>query len=198
MSQSKTRTIVALAGAALLVFVAAVAAVVTIAVQHTDKPKPELSAYAHGKSVSVRPFMYCSVHVDNNQLKMEDCDNSQSISDLSVPPGSPLQLSLPNEIFDAPWRMAVVYALPNGQAAQTTVWYSDKVEKSCQIPSPLTPEPANPGKSLKDCRALTIETPADARLRLAGIEFQLPVPARDENGQEGYVPHAVWSIRTAA
>lgn len=198
MSQTRTRTIVALVGAALLVFVAAVAAVVTIAVRHADQPEPAVTAYAHGKSVTVQPFMYCTVRSENNQLKFDDCDNSQSISNLNVPPGSPLQLSLPNEIADAPWRMAIVYALPNGQAAQSTIWYRDQVEKACQVPSPLAAEPANPAESLKDCRALTIETPADPRLRLAGIELQLPVPARDESGQEGYVPHAIWSIRTAA
>ncbi|WP_067703675.1 DUF2771 domain-containing protein [Nocardia jejuensis] len=176
MSQPKARTIVAIL-AALLVVAVAYFAVIVVSARNVDKPEPEITAYAHGKSVTVTPFMYCSVHVENNALDLRDCDNSESVSALDVPAGYPLQLSLPKEIVDAPWQMVMVYGLPDGTAVQRVATHRDYPEGA---------------------RAITIDTPADPRLQLAGVEVQLPVPARDENGNEGFIPHAIWSIRTSA
>ncbi|MEV6772927.1 DUF2771 domain-containing protein [Nocardia sp. NPDC051030] len=176
MNTPKARTIVALLAALLVVAVAYFAVIVVVA-RHADKPEPEITAYAHGKSVVVKPFMYCTVHIENNTLDLRDCDNSQSISTVSVPAGYPLQLSLPSEIVDAPWQMVLVYQLPDGTAVQRMQTHREYPDKA---------------------RAITIDTPSDPRLQLAGVEIQLPVPAKDENGNEGFIPHAIWSIRTAA
>ncbi|WP_040803590.1 DUF2771 family protein [Nocardia concava] len=180
MSQPKTRTILALVGAALLVFVAAVAAVVTIAVRNADKPDPEITAYAHGKSVSVNPFLYCDLKVSKEQLAVGKCDASKSVSELDVPPGSSLQLSLPKEIADAPWEILIGYRVagPHGDQAQPVLLTSRDY----------------PDKPL----AITIKTPASDRVHLAIMELHLPIPARDEAGNEGIVSRGIWSIQTPA
>ncbi|MEC3913518.1 DUF2771 family protein [Nocardia sp. CDC160] len=180
MSQSKTRTIVALAGAALLVFVAAVAAVVTIAVRHTDQPSPEITAYAHGRSVSVNPYLYCDLQVSKERLAVGKCDSTKAVSDLDVPPGSPLQLSLPKEIADAPWEILLGYRIPGpkGDTAEPVLITSQDY----------------PDKPL----AITIKTPANEHVRLAIMELHLPIPARDEAGNEGVVSRGIWSIQTPA
>ncbi|MCU1646359.1 MAG: uncharacterized protein JWN03_6634 [Nocardia sp.] len=177
VSKPNTRTIVALAAAALLVVAVAYVAVIVVLARHADKPQPQITAYAHGKSVSVTPYLYCDVHIEDNKLDLRNCDDSQHIAELTVPAGYPLQLSLPKEIADAPWQMVLVYQLPDGQGAQRLATHRDFPQ---------------------DARAITVPTPTDPHLQLTGIELQLPIPARDENGQEGYVTSARWAIHTAA
>ncbi|APB01809.1 DUF2771 family protein [Nocardia seriolae] len=189
MSQSKTRTIAALAGAALLVFVAAVAAVVTIAVRQADKPDPEITAYAHGKSASVNPFLYCDLQISKDRLAMGKCDSSGAISDLDVPPGSTVQLSLPKEIANAPWELLIGYRLPGNRAdgdilTSKNPWrLSGKPErdKDAKWDKPLT---------------VTIKTPANEHVRLAIMELHLPIPARDEKGNEGVISRGIWALHT--
>ncbi|WP_154785883.1 DUF2771 family protein [Nocardia aurantiaca] len=189
MSQTKTRTIVALSGVALLVFVAAVAAVVTIAVRDTNKPDPEITAYAHGKSVSVSPFLYCDLEVSKDRLSMGKCDSTQDISDMDIPPGSTVQLSLPKEIADAPWEILIGYRLPNNKANGDIL--------TSQKPWRLSGKPErdeDPGwaKPL----TVTIKTPANEHVRLAIMELHLPVPAQDENGNQGVINRGIWAIHT--
>ncbi len=47
------------------------------------------------------PTQYCNLY-------LEDCAEI-AITTLAVPAGYPLQLSLPTEISDAPWRLIAVY-----------------------------------------------------------------------------------------
>lgn len=178
MSTTKARTIVALLAALLVVAVAYFAVIVVVA-RKAESPTPQITAYAHGKSVTVDPFMYCTVHIEDNTLEMRDCDDSQFVASLDVPSGYPLQLSLPKEISEAPWRMLMVYVLPDGSAVKQVKTNEDFSDE-------------------KGARAITVPTPADPRLQLAVVEIQLPVPARDAEGNEGYVPSAVWSIQNVA
>ncbi|MGX1809836.1 DUF2771 domain-containing protein [Nocardia sp. NPDC055321] len=173
MSTPKARTIVGLLAALLVAAVAYVAVIVYLA-RDVEAPDPQITAYAHGKTVTVDPFMYCTVHVENNMLDLRDCEESQFVANLDVPPGYPLQLSLPKQISDAPWQMVMVYALPDGSAVKQVATHRDYPENA---------------------RAITVQTPPDPRLQLAVVEIQLPVPARDADGNEGYIPHAVWSIQ---
>ncbi|NNH71680.1 DUF2771 domain-containing protein [Nocardia uniformis] len=190
MSKPNARTIVALVGAALLVFVAAVATVVGFAVRGADKPEPAITAYAHGKAITIEPFMYCNVQMqdcqvlpkdDEAQLPIElscpegkDCRIGQS-SELDVPAGYPLQLSLPKSIVNSPWVAVAYYGMPDGNVMPQRLSHRDFDEGTA---------------------AITI--PSAAELPLLGVEMQLPILARDmTTGEEGYLPHAAWSVRTA-
>ncbi|WP_063044410.1 DUF2771 domain-containing protein [Nocardia pseudovaccinii] len=169
MSKLSTRTVVALCAAALLVFTVAFVGVLTVFVRNADHPDPTVTAYAHGKTVTVSPFLYCTV-------KMEDCKYGETVI-LDVPAGYPLQLSLPKKIADAPWLAQLVYAMPTGEKVDRVVSRNDFPEGAL---------------------AVTIDSKPEPELRLVGIELQLPILARDETGREFYVPHAAWSISTSS
>ncbi|MFD3592066.1 DUF2771 domain-containing protein [Nocardia sp. NPDC058640] len=168
VSKIDTRTIVALVAAALLAVVVVTAGWVAIAVAKAPAHSPQLTAYANGKTVTVDPFMYCSV-------RMEDCQYGETVP-LEVVSGYPVQLSLPSEVAESPWLIQLIYQRPDGEQLDKVLSFADY--------------PAN-------SRALTIESKPEPELRLIGIEVQLPILARDiATGRESYIPHAAWSIVT--
>ncbi|MGN2641793.1 DUF2771 domain-containing protein [Nocardia takedensis] len=188
------RTILALVAAGLLLVTAAVAGVVAVAVRDAPERSPQLTAYAHGRTVDVAPFAYCSVTMRDCEVLPErpadaegtvfaglpcregegGCQQGRTV-DLEVPPGYPLQLSLPAKIAHAPWIAQLVYATDTGQRVDQVVSRNDYPDGSY---------------------ALTIDSRPEPQLRLIGVELQLPILARDEAGNEFYVPHAAWSIST--
>ncbi|WP_378736903.1 DUF2771 domain-containing protein [Nocardia brasiliensis] len=169
MSKPKPRTVVALVVAALLVATVAFVGILVVLIRNAEKHDPVITAYAHGKTVNVTPYVYCSV-------KMEDCRYGKTVQ-LMVPPDYPLQLSLPKQIADAPWLAQLVYALPSGERI-------DRVINHTNYP--------------KGAMAITIDSHPEPDLRLVGLELQLPILARDQDtGKEFYIPHAAWSISTA-
>jgi hypothetical protein len=178
VTKPNTRTIVALAAAAVLVVIVAVAAVVTLAVHNTTKPDPELTAYAHGKSVTVAPYRYCTVAgvADTGRLSL-NCRQSDLTVPLNVPAGYPLQISLPKKIADAPWVMMREYVFPdNRTTVRDVTTYRDVKAGTLALTVPSRPTP---------------------NLRLIGVELQLVLPARDAAGREFYAPYQAWSINTA-
>lgn len=65
---------------------------------------PQLSVYAHGETIRVDPFLYCSV------VNLNDCAQPGFQGALRVDERGPVQLSVPTAIGDAPWRLLTVYA----------------------------------------------------------------------------------------
>jgi len=176
VTKPNTRTIVALAVAAVLVVIVAVAVVVTVAVQHATKRDPALTAYAHGKTVTVAPYRYCTVAglAETGQLSLK-CHESDLTVPVNVPAGYPLQISLPEKLANAPWIMMAEYVLPNGRTAIRDV------------------------KTYRDFKpgTLAVTVPSRPNLRLIGVELQLEIPARDETGRQFFEPYQAWSIKTA-
>ncbi|MGY2061773.1 DUF2771 domain-containing protein [Nocardia gipuzkoensis] len=173
----KTRTALALSAAAVLVVIVAVAAVVAVAVHHAHRPDPQLTAYAHGKTITVPPYRYCTVtQSDSNGQLGLSCRQSEITAQLDTPPGYPVQLSLPNHLVDAPWVMVLEYRAPDGTTARHVASYRDYSSGT---------------------RAVTVDSRPQPDLRLIGIELQLVVPTRDEAGNESFAPYQVWSIQTA-
>ncbi|MGQ4600267.1 DUF2771 family protein [Nocardia sp. R6R-6] len=193
MSKLNARTIVALIAAALLVLTVAFVGVLAVLIRNAEQPDVTLTAYAHGKTVTVRPFSYCAVTMQDCRILPEDtaagtlfgtlpcapdapdCHRGRTV-ELEVPAGYPLQLSLPKEVADAPWLAELVYILPSGEKVDRVISRNDYPDRAL---------------------ALTIESKPEPDLRLVGVEFQLPILARDETGKEFYLPHATWSISTA-
>ncbi|WP_054816493.1 DUF2771 domain-containing protein [Nocardia arizonensis] len=194
MTKPGTRTILVLVAVALIVVAAAVAGVVAVAVRNAPQRAPELTAYAHGRTVDVAPFAYCAVNMRDcavlpasaadaadtvfEQLPCApdapECQRGRTV-DLAVPPGYPLQLSLPKRVADAPWIARVVYVTEKGDRVDEVISRNDYPEGSY---------------------AVTIDSRPVPELRLVGVELQLPILARDQTGREIYVPHAAWSIST--
>jgi len=194
VTKPNTRTVLALVAAALLVVVATTVAVLVVTVRDAPEHTPELTAYAKGRTVEVTPFAYCAVTMRDCQVlprSPSDADGTVfaglpcapdaaqcrqgSTVDLEVPPGYPLQLSLPKKVAEAPWLAQLVYVTPTGEKLDQVVSRHDYPEGAL---------------------AITIDSRPAPDLRLIGVELQLPILARDETGREFYVPHAAWSIST--
>lgn len=125
--------------------------------------RPEISAYSHGHLTRVGPYLYCNV------VNLEDCETPQSQGELQVSERYPIQLSVPDAIYRAPWRLVQVYEDPTN--AISTIF--------------------RPGTRL----AVTIPPVDPHRGRLAGIVVQLLTLAVDPAGELRDVPHAEWSVR---
>ncbi|WP_072687217.1 DUF2771 domain-containing protein [Rhodococcus marinonascens] len=160
--QLRTKKILALSAAGLVVVLVAFVGVLYTLVRDSPTRLPVITAFAHDRSEQVIPFGYCNLY-------LEDCE-SGGITELDVPPGYPLQLSLPPEIVNAPWRIFALYQDASG--------------------GPVILEKTH---RAGETRAVTV--PSSEDLQLAGVEIQLPSAVVDEEG----LPHAraVWSIKTA-
>jgi len=124
---------------------------------------PEISAYSHRHLIRVGPYLYCNV------LNLDDCQTPQVQGELPVNERYPVQLSVPEAISRAPWRLVQVYEDP---ANTTTTLF-------------------RPGTRL----AVTIPTVDPQRGRLTGIVVQLLTLVVDPSGELRDVPHAEWSVR---
>ena len=126
--------------------------------------QPEISAYTHGHLARVGPYEYCNV------LDLNDCQTPHAQGELPVTERFPVQLSVPQSIGRAPWRLLQVYEDADNT---TATWF-------------------RPASRL----AVTIPTVDPRRGRLTGIVVQLLTLALDPSGELTDVPHAEWSVRT--
>jgi hypothetical protein len=125
--------------------------------------RPEISAYSHGHLTRVGPYLYCNV------LNLDDCQTPQTQGELPVNEHYPVQLSVPEAIGRAPWRLLQVYEDPTNTT--TTLF--------------------RPNSRL----AVTIPTVDPHRGRLTGIVVQLLTLVVDPAGELRDAPHAEWSVR---
>lgn len=133
-------------------------------VRRPGPQRPEISVYSHGHLTRVGPYLYCNV------LNLDDCQTPQAQGELKVTDRYPVQLSVPEAISRAPWRLLQVYEDPANTA--TTMF--------------------RPGTRL----AVTIPTVDPHRGRLTGIVVQLLTLVVDPSGELRDAPHAEWSVRT--
>jgi hypothetical protein len=132
-------------------------------VRRTGPQRPEISAYSHGHLTRVGPYLYCNV------LNLDDCQTPQAQGELKVSERYPVQLSVPEAISRAPWRLLQVY----------------------EDPANTTNTMFRPGTRL----AVTIPTVDPHRGRLTGIVVQLLTLVVDPSGELRDAPHAEWSVR---
>ena len=151
--------------AALLTLLAVGVGVGTwLLVRQPGPRQPEISAYSHGHLTRVGPYLYCNV------LDLDDCQTPQAQGELPVSERDPVQLSVPEAISRAPWRLLQVYEDP---VNTTTTMF-------------------RPGTRF----AVTIPTVDPQRGRLTGIVVQLLTLVVDPAGELRDAPHAEWSVRT--
>lgn len=124
---------------------------------------PEISAYSHGHVIRVGPYQYC------NALNLDDCQTPQTQGALPASARYPVQLSVPEAISRAPWRLMQVYADPTNTTSKIF----------------------RPNSRL----AVTIPTVDPQRGQLTGIVVQLLTLVVDPSGELRDVPHAEWSVR---
>ncbi len=124
---------------------------------------PEISAYSHGHSTRVGPYLYCNV------LDLDDCRAPQTQGELPVSERYPVQLSVPDAIYRAPWRLLKVYEDPTNT---TSTMFRSATRFAVTIPS------VDPYRG-----------------RLTGIVVQLLTLVVDPSGELREAPHAEWSVR---
>ncbi|WP_227984494.1 DUF2771 domain-containing protein [Nocardia spumae] len=179
MTKPSTRTILALALAAVLVVVAAVAGIVAVAVHNAPETDPAVTAYAHGKTVTVPPYLYCTIgEPDQHGRVSPDCRRGETVAQLNPPLGYPVQLSLPRHVADAPWVMVLEY---------------EQIDNPSKTVQHLASYRNYPEGTL----AVTVDSHPEPNLRLIGIELQLLLLVRDEAGNEAFSPYQAWSIKAS-
>jgi len=133
--------------------------------RHHGTARPEISAYSGGETVRVGPYLYCNV------TNLNDCVKSSAQGELSVSEREPVQLSVPEDIGKAPWRLLRVYS--DERNTTTTVYRPDTR------------------------LAVTIPTVDPQRGRVVGLVVQLLTLVQDQNGELHDLPHAEWSVKLA-
>ncbi|MEU4446337.1 DUF2771 family protein [Actinosynnema sp. NPDC050801] len=70
---------------------------------------PEVTFYADGEAINVRPSQYCD-------LRSENCDvDPDAVGVLRVRPGYPVQISVPGDLADTAWSVKFTYRNAQGQ-----------------------------------------------------------------------------------
>ena len=70
---------------------------------------PKVTFSAAGASVTARPAQYCN-------LKLTDCtDDSAAPVQLAVPAGTPLRVTVPDGVSEAPWHVVFSYRSASGE-----------------------------------------------------------------------------------
>jgi len=70
---------------------------------------PEVTFYADGEAINVRPSQYCD-------LRSENCDvDPDAVGVLRVRPGKPVQISVPGDLADTAWSVKFTYRDAQGR-----------------------------------------------------------------------------------
>ncbi|WP_424805458.1 DUF2771 domain-containing protein [Rhodococcus sp. 27YEA15] len=146
--RSRTKKIVAAVSVLMVVALLAYGSVLVLIVKGiNDRPEslPKITAYAHGKTIEIEPAGYCTID-------LSQCAQVGDISELDVPAGYPLQLSLSNDVSSERWALLAVYEDADGnQTGEPRLFEAD------------------------EAKAVTVESSKDPLKQLVGVEIHLAV-----------------------
>jgi hypothetical protein len=94
---------------------------------------PQVTFSAAGTTVTARPTQYCD-------LELTDCSADASAPvQLPVPPGTPLQVAVPDDIAAAPWHVVFSYRDAGGQQvdARSPVLATKQHDYTLTLPEPV-------------------------------------------------------------
>ena len=74
-----------------------------------SKPEPAVSFFSHGTTVSTQPSAYCDIQVTKCYA------TERAVQSLRVPAGTPLQISVPDDVANATWAVSFEYTDANGK-----------------------------------------------------------------------------------
>ncbi|MFC5952482.1 DUF2771 family protein [Pseudonocardia lutea] len=93
---------------AALPLAAALSATLALAGCGSDA-KPQVTWSAGAASQTIGPAQFCD-------LRMKDCSNDEAAqARLTVPAGTPVEVTVPDEVSEAPWSVVFSYTGPDGQ-----------------------------------------------------------------------------------
>lgn len=138
----------------------------------SSEPPPEdprIDFAAAEVTVSAKPFLYCDIQVN-------DCkrDNTAQVS-LKVAPGTPVRVTVPDEVAETPWSVVIQYRTATGEQKPPETVATFAPGKS----STFDALPPGPGDQLQ-----TVE------VKQAGAKL-----VRDEKGEPAAVSRGVWSAQ---
>jgi Protein of unknown function (DUF2771). len=94
----------------LLAVLAALTGAVT-ACSASSGELPQVTFAADGRTVAARPTQYCTV-------ELTDCqDDADAPVELRVPPGTPVQVRVPQEVASGPW--LIVFSIVSADGSRT-------------------------------------------------------------------------------
>ena len=135
-------------------------------------PPPDVTFTAGAATVVAKPTQYCDIDLTN-------CNSDASAPvELVVPVGTPLQVSVPQEVSSTPWQ--VVFSYRDGTGAQT--------------------DGRSPVFNVNAQKTYSLELPA-AGDRLLGAQVQQygpPPQANPETGELEFPIRASWVLTTKA
>lgn len=142
--------------------------------------RPQVTFFAAGATVMTQPYRYCDIRVTH----CEQHDGHEGT--LSVPPGQPIQISVPGQVTDAPWTVVIQFRDASGK----------------QQP------PKQVATFVPDERyAYTVRTPAPGaqittvEVQEAGAAFALTPNGKlitDRDGDPRLQTRAVWSLHVSS
>jgi Protein of unknown function (DUF2771) len=93
---------------------------------------PQVTFSAAGATATARPTQYCD-------LKLTDCqDDAAAPVKLAVPVGTPLRVTVPDEVAEAPWHVVFSYDDGSGQQvdARSPVFAKKEHDFTLTLPEP--------------------------------------------------------------
>jgi hypothetical protein len=134
-----------------------------------DGPPPSVTFAAGPATVEAAPTQFC-------QLDLTSCADPGTPVQLAVPAGTPLMITVPQEVASAPWHVVFTYRDDSGQQVD---------ERSRLFPP-----------DERSVYTLELPTPT-SRLLEAQVQQFGPAPQVDEETQEIEFPiRASWVLRT--
>lgn len=148
-----------------------VSAALVLAGCGTSAP-PTVSFDVGGNALTAAPTQFCDI-------RMQNCnDDANARLTAQLPPGTPVKVTVPEEVSSAPWQVAFSYLGPDGRTRTDGR-------------SPI----ATPGS--KTDYTLTLPDPRD-RLLTAQVQLFGPAPTQDPaTGQISFPVRATWVLVAA-
>jgi hypothetical protein len=139
-----------------------VAALVLVAGCAGEQPPPQVTFAAGSATAVARPAQYCDI-------ELTECSTDAAASvELAVPPGTPLQITVPPEIAETPWQVVFSYA----DAAGNTIDQRSPVFAPDER-SVWTLEPSAPTDRLLTAEVQQYGPPPQANPQTGEIEFPI-------------------------
>jgi hypothetical protein len=132
---------------------------------------PQVTFAAAGQSATARPTQYCNV-------EFSDCRNdAEAPVSLRVPPGVPVQVSVPKEVSSTPWLIVFTTVANDGT----------RTDGRTPLFTPATPT---------DTYELTLPQPTDRLLTAQVQQLGAPPQANADNGGIDFPARATWVLTT--
>jgi hypothetical protein len=138
--------------------------------QSEPPPEDPAVAFAVGDTeVSAKPYLYCDVQV-------EDCkrDNTAQV-DLEVAPGTPVLVTVPDEVAETPWSVVIQYKTAAGE------------QKAPETVATFAPGKSTTFEALPPGKGAQLQT---VEVKQAGAKL-----VRDDKGEPAAVSRGVWSAQ---